>query len=345
MKHLIVAPAWVGDMVMAHTLVQVLQTQDAAAQIHMLAPPATYALAYRMPGVDGAIEFPLAHGELNLGKRWRIGQGLKHEGFDCAYVLPNSFKSALTPWWARIPRRVGWRGEARFGLLNDRRTLDAARYPLMIERFMALGLPQGKELTAPYPEPQLLADADNVAALVRKHELPQGMPVLALAPGAEYGPAKQWPARHYASVAAAALAGGYSVWLLGSPNDATVCGEIETLLARSSVPAGALRNLAGRTTLLDAVDTLSLADAVVCNDSGLMHVACALGRRVVAVFGSTSPDFTPPLGAGATVVQHAVPCSPCFKRECPLGHMDCLEKLPPQQVLSALGINLAQAVS
>ena len=324
MKTLIVAPAWVGDMVMAHALVQILD-----GEIHMLAPAATTPLARRMPRVASGIEFPLGHGELKIADRWRLGRRLSKERFDRAIVLPNSLKSAITPAAAGIPCRTGWHGEARFGLLNDRRRLDRERLPLMIERFMALGRPADAELPRPYPEPRLETDPENLAAVRARLNLESDRPALALCPGAEYGPAKQWPAEHFAAVAGHALNAGWQVWLLGSPGDAEVCGQIA-----AAVPN--IDNLAGQTRLVDAVDLLGAADRVVCNDSGLMHVACAVGTRVVAVYGSTSPGFTPPLDPGAVVVKLDLDCSPCFERTCPLGHLNCLHKLAPKQVVDVL---------
>lgn len=333
---LIVAPAWVGDMVMAHCLVQVLVarygnggTSAQVPDIHMLAPPATATLAARMAGVSKTHLLEIGHGELALGRRRRQGRALAGQ-FRQAIVLPNSFKSALLPWWAGIPTRTGWHGEARFGLLNDRRRLDKARYPLMIERFMALGLEPGSVLPETPPLPALQADPENVARLLAARRLTVAGGVTALCPGAEFGPAKRWPSAHFAEVARHAVAQGQQVWLLGSAQDSAACVEIESL-----VPTG-LVNLAGRTTLLEAVDLLSQADQVVSNDSGLMHVACALGRRVVAVFGSTSDTFTPPLGQGAVVVREELDCSPCFQRECPLGHLRCLNELSPQRVIEVL---------
>ncbi|MDH3644078.1 MAG: lipopolysaccharide heptosyltransferase II [Gammaproteobacteria bacterium] len=330
---LIVAPAWVGDMVMAHCLVQVLIERHGSAggppAIDMLAPNSTAQLGARMPGVSETHILDVSHGELALAKRRRQGQSLAGR-YQRAVVLPNSFKSALVPWWAKVPVRTGWHGEARFGLLNDRRRLDESRYPLMIERFMALGLDAGSPLPEPAPLPRLEVDADNVERLCAARHLSVDGGVTVLCPGAEYGPAKRWPSAHFAEVARHAAAQGHQVWLVGSSKDAPVCAEIE-----AQVPTG-LVNLAGRTTLLDAIDLLSLADRVVSNDSGLMHVACALARPVVAVFGSTSDAFTPPLGAAAVVVREDIECSPCFERECPLGHLRCLNDLAPRRVIELL---------
>lgn len=326
---LIVAPAWVGDMVMAHSLVGTLLQRHPGAELFMLAPPATQALAQRMPGVADSRCLEAGHGDLALGRRWRMARDLARQRFDQAIVLPNSLKSALVPFCAGIPVRTGWQGEQRIGLLNDRRRLDPAAYPLMIERFMALGLPPGAPLPRPYPLPELRVDPDNRDRLLRRFALTATDDVIALCPGAEFGPAKRWPAAHYAAVARHALAAGRPVWLFGSPADAGACDAIAQL-------APGVVHLAGKTGLLDAVDLLSCVSGVVCNDSGLMHVACALGLEVVALFGSTSPDFTPPLGPRARVLRLGIECSPCFQRHCPLGHLRCLNDLLPERVIEVL---------
>lgn len=326
---LIVAPAWVGDMVMAHALIRQLCARYQTLSIDLLAPPATAALGARMPGVRQTHRLDVGHGELGWSARRVMARRLAGEHYDQAIVLPNSFKSALIPWWAGIPRRTGWSGESRLLILNDRRTLDESACPLMIQQFVALGLEPGQGLPDPLPLPRLAADADNAARLCTDLGI-HTSGITALCPGAEFGAAKRWPAEHFAAVARASVARGRQVWLLGSPNDVPVCREIETL-----VPTG-LVNLAGRTSLTDAVDLLSMADDVVCNDSGLMHVACALERRVIALFGSTSPDFTPPLSAAARVLRLDLECSPCFQRECPLGHLRCLKDLSPERVIEVL---------
>ncbi len=329
MRALIVAPAWVGDMVMAHTLVQALKAEEADAEIHMAAPSATAPLGTRMPGVHRVHELAVAHGALGWRERRRLGRALRGVGFDAAYVLPNSFKSALMPCWAGIPRRIGWLGEARFGLLNDWRRLDRDRHPKMIERFMALAYPPGQGLPQPYPAPVLTVDGVNRDALVERFGLATAAPVVILCPGAEYGAAKRWPADHFAALARERLKAGHAVWVIGSP------GDRELGVAIAEAAPGTV-NLAGRTRLTDALDLLSLADAVVTNDSGLMHVACALSVRVVALYGSTSPEFTPPLDANARVLSLGLDCQPCFQRDCPLGHLNCLRELTPDAVTRAL---------
>ena len=328
-KALIVAPAWVGDMVMAHTLVQSLVQQEADAEVHLLAPPATASLGLRMPGVAEVHELPVGHGEMALWRRLRMGLALRPHRFDAAYVLPNSLKSALAPWWARIPRRTGWLGEARYGLLNDWRRLDPSRHPQMAQRFLALGQPPDASPNALLPQPVLQVDAAQRAATVSRLGLSTEKPVVALCPGAEFGPAKRWPAAHFAALAQAQMQAGRSVWLFGSPNDRGIGASIAAL-------APGVADLTGRTSLLEAVDLLSLAEAVVANDSGLMHVANALSLKVVALYGASSQDFTPPLNANARVLAKDLDCRPCLQRTCPLGHLNCLRTLKPDEVADAL---------
>jgi len=326
---LVVGPAWVGDMVMAQSLFKVLRHQRPQAPIDVLAPAWTLPLLARMPEVRAGIEMPLGHGRLALGTRWRLGRRLRGR-YGQAIVLPNSWKSALVPWAARIPRRTGWRGEMRYGLLNDLRPLDKRRLTMTVQRFVALALPPNAPL-GEIPRPELVIEPDAVAAACRAHGLAYASdePLLALCPGAEYGPAKQWPANKYAELAAHHLARGWRVWLFGSEKDRPVCDNI-------AAQAEGCRNLAGRTTLAEALDLLSLADAVVTNDSGLMHVAAALDRPLVALYGSSDPSFTPPLNPRHVILSRRLPCSPCFERRCPLGHLRCLEEITVSQVVDAL---------
>jgi len=320
MNVLVVGPAWVGDMVLAQPLVANLV--NTGATVHVLAPPATAPVAERMPGVDTVHGLDAVHGRLGLGERRRVGRSLRAHRFEQAFVLPNTFKSALAPWFARVPRRTGWLGERRYGVLNDARRLDPERYPRLVERYAALA-------GGPCGTPELRADVGNLAEARARLRLGDARPVVALCPGAAFGPAKRWPARHFAEVAARCLGDGKAVWLFGSADERSLC---EGISAR--VPDAV--NLAGRTDLATAIDLLSAASCVVANDSGLMHVAAALGRPVIALFGSTSPEFTPPLGERAVVLREPQPCSPCFQRTCPLGHLRCLVDLPPARVLGEI---------
>ncbi|PAU60814.1 lipopolysaccharide heptosyltransferase II [Pseudomonas sp. PIC25] len=333
MKILIIGPSWVGDMVMAQTLFTCLKQRHPDCEIDVLAPEWSRPILERMPEVREALSFPLGHGVLDVATRRSLGQSLRGR-YDQAILLPNSLKSALVPFFAGIPKRTGWRGEMRFGLLNDIRKLDKARYPLMIERFMALAYEPGAELPKPYPRPALRIDPTSRDAALAKFGQTLDRPVLALCPGAEFGEAKRWPVEHYAKVAEVKIRAGWQVWLFGSKNDRAVGEEIRARL----IPG--LReeaiNLAGDTTLAEAIDLMSCASAVVSNDSGLMHVAAALNRPLVAVYGSTSPQFTPPLAEQVEVVRLGLDCSPCFDRTCRFGHYNCLRELRPRAVIDAL---------
>ncbi len=333
MNVLIVGPSWVGDMVMAQTLFICLHQQQPDCNIDVLAPQWSLPILQRMPQVRRALSFPLGHGVLNIAERRRIGRQLQGQ-YEQAIILPNSFKSALTPFFAKIPKRTGWKGEMRYGLLNDLRPLDKKRYGLMIERFMALAYARGAALAQPYPRPALQIDELLRTQALAEHGLDTQLPVLALCPGAEFGQAKRWPARYYAEVAEHYVRQGWQVWIFGSKNDQPVGEEIRQQL----IPG--LReevcNLAGNTELAQAIDLMSCASAVISNDSGLMHVAAALQRPLVAIYGSTSTGFTPPLAEQVAVVRTGIDCSPCFQRTCKFGHYKCLTDLPSSQVIEAL---------
>lgn len=330
-KILVVGPAWVGDMVMAQSLFKLLKSRQPDVEIDVLAPAWSLPLLARMPEVAASIVMPLGHGQLELKERFRLGKSLREKKYDQAIVLPNSFKSALIPFFARIPKRTGWVGEFRYGVLNDARRLDKNRYPLMIERFMALALEPHAALPQVYPVPALEISSDTQArALANYHlEFPT-QPVLALCPGAEFGPAKRWPENYYAEVANQKLNEGWQVWIFGSAKDVPVSETIMSLTQNRCV------NFTGKTRLEEAVDLLALATAVVSNDSGLMHIAAALQKKLVAVYGPTSAGFTPPLNKDAQVLTLKIECQPCFQRECPLKHHRCMKELTPQRVIDAL---------
>ncbi len=328
---LVVGPSWVGDMVMAQSLFIALRQRDPATRIDVLAPPWSRPLLERMPEVGAAVELPVAHGELALPERWRVARRLRG-AYDQAILLPNSLKSALVPFFARIPLRTGWVGEHRYGLLNDIRRLDEKRLPMTVQRFVALGDPPDTPHPPRIAPPRLAVKvADVLAALQALGVAKQARRrVLALCPGAEFGPAKRWPAKYFGALAERRLAAGWDVWLFGSDKDQAACAAV------NAAAGGRCVDLAGRTSLAQAVDLLSIADAVVSNDSGLMHVAAALARPLVAVYGSSDPGFTPPLSEKAKVVRVGLPCSPCFRRECPYGHTDCLQGIPVERVDAAL---------
>ncbi len=334
MKYLIVGPSWVGDMVMAQPLFIAIKQQHPDAIIDVLAPAWSLPIIERMPEVRRGIDMPLGHGKLGLKARYQLGKSLREEGYTHSIALPNSFKSALVPFWAGIKHRIGWRGEMRYGLLNDIRKLDKSRYPLMVERFVALAYPEGSTLPEPLPIPALQVNDNTVNNVLRHYNMHTDMPILALCPGAEFGPSKQWPSGYYAEVARSLSEQGWQVWLFGSAKDKAVTTDIKNCLPDSLQHH--CHNMAGETSLADAIDLLSYANAVVSNDSGLMHIAAALNRPLVSVYGSTTADHTPPMNKNSETLSMKLDCSPCFQRECPLGHMNCMKQLSPEMVLTAI---------
>ncbi len=330
MNILVVGPSWVGDTILSQPLLRLLLQQHPGAQIDYLAPPWTLPLLARMPEVRQGIHNPFGHGALRIAERRRLGLVLRAARYDLAVVLPNSWKSALIPWFAGIPQRRGFRGEARWGLLNDLRRLDGQALPQMVQRFAALGLPAGSPLPDPLPHPELDSPAVAREALLARLGLDPLRPAVAFCPGAEYGPAKRWPEAHFATLAKLLAARGLAVWLVGSPKDHPVA---ETIRQQSE---DACINLCGRTDIAEAADLLAASRLVVSNDSGLMHVAAAVGRPLIALYGSSSPRFTPPLGRDAHVLSLGLDCSPCFERECPLGHLRCLREIAPDRVFAEI---------
>lgn len=339
MKILIVAPNWIGDAVMSLSLLQAFQQAHSLKQggsgstceIHVLAPPVT-APVYQFSDAVASVQVePFSHGKLQWGLRRKVGKLLKERGFDRAMVLPNSLKSALVPWFAGVPQRVGYSGELRGALLTH--TLpkpSKADKPPMIQWYGALGGFDAAQLQYPV----LNVSEDERQALCAAFDLSVGF--LAVAPGAEFGPAKRWPASHFAQVAGDFLLQNpvQHVVLFGGPRDQAFCEEIIDLLPLGV--QGRACSLAGKTSLPQAIILLSAASQLITNDSGLMHVAAALNVQVHAVFGSSSPHHTPPLSKKAKVYYLNLECSPCFQRECPLGHTNCLKKLDPKMVINQL---------
>lgn len=330
---LVIGPAWVGDMVMAQSLFRALKLRWPNRPIDVVAPASTRPLLGFMPEVRATIGQPLGHGKIGLGARRNMGRALRSGGYDTAIVLPRSWKSALVPYFAGIPERVGYWGEARIRLLTHPRRLDKQALPRTVDRFVALAGPGG-DAPVDVMAPSLVVHPADTLATMATHGLNNRSDrIVALCPGAEYGPAKRWPARHAASFADRAASAGWTVWLIGGPGDREIA---DAIISNAEVAPERIVDLVGHTDLVEAVTLLNRADTVVSNDSGLMHVAAALGRPQIALFGSSSAAHTPPLSDKAQILSLDLPCQPCFKRECPLGHLDCLNKLMPQRVFEAL---------
>lgn len=339
-KILVIGPAWIGDMMMAQTLFKLLKLRNPLVQIDVLASGWTRQLMACMPEVNRVIDMPLGHGALGFAVRRALGKSLIKEAYEQAIVLPNSFKSALIPFFANIPLRTGWRGEMRYGLLNDLRILDKQAFPLMVQRYAALALPKDAPALSSFPYPHLQIELSHRPQLLTKFALQLTRPLLILCPGAEYGPAKRWPEHYFAEVADNKIRAGWQIWLMGSAKDNVVTDAIRNLLLEEERQH--CYNLAGETSLGEAIELIACADAVLSNDSGLMHIAAALQKPLAVIFGSTSPEHTPPLFERVSIITNNIECSPCFERECPKVHHKCLRELMPEQVLEALQNLLAE---
>ena len=333
-KFLVIAPAWVGDMIMSQPLYQLLKQQYPDSRIDLIAPKSTIALANRMPEISDKIIMPLGHGSLALKQRWTLGKSLRGHQYQQAFILPNTVKSAIVPFSAKTKIRTGWLGEQRYILLNDIRRLDKTTLPLLVQRYAALAYTNKETLPVAIPNPKLSVDQANQENCLARLQLDLNhRPILALCPGGAYGSSKRWPPEYFAELARHYLQQGWQVWLFGSPNETDAADTIMQATKQQCV------NLCGATSLLDAIDLIALADMVVTNDSGLMHIAAAVETPLIAIYGSTSPGYTPPLADRRKILRLGLACSPCFKRECPLsGHENkrCLLDIKPEQVITAI---------
>lgn len=306
MNILVIGPSWVGDMMMSHSLYQQLKIQYPNCQIDVMAPNWCKPLLARMPEVRQALEMPLGHGAFELGTRYRLGKALRNQ-YDMAIILPNSLKSAFIPFFAKIAHRRGWKGESRYILLNDLRA-NKKDYPMMVQRYVALAFEKNSVPPAEAIHvltPYLTVEPAQQAATLKKFEKDTALlserPIIGFCPGAEFGPAKRWPHYHYAKLAEMLIAQGYGVELFGSAKDEAVGEEIRQALPQALQPFCV--NLAGKTNLNEAVDLIANCTAVVSNDSGLMHIAAATNRPLVALYGPTSPQYTPPLSDKAVIIR------------------------------------------
>jgi len=326
----VVAPGWIGDTLLAQPLLARLHERHPGISLDAVAPAWTADVVARMPEIARVFAAGTARGQLGLRRRLQQGRALAGHGYDAAFVLPNSFKSALLPLFAGIPLRIGYTGEGRLGLINRRHRLDRRQPAPMAERYAQLAEPPGAPVHRPLRRGGLRVDAANRDAVLARLGLRLDDPVIALCPGAEFGPAKRWPAEHFATLARALGELGFATWLFGSGSDRAAGAAV--------AGAGGPRcvDLTGATDLAAAIDLLSCARAVVSNDSGLMHIAAALGKPLVGLYGSSSPRHTPPLSDSADLLWLGLSCSPCFRRECPLGHFKCMRELLPAQVLASV---------
>jgi heptosyltransferase-2 len=333
LRTLVISPNWIGDAVMAQPLLQLLRAAHPGRPIDVLAPPSVAPVWRQMAEVDDVLETPFRHGALQLKERWKFARQLRRRGYADAYVLPNTLKFALIPWLAGIAKRVGYKGESRYGLINVMHHDDVPPRPMVGFYGALAGPPRPGAVTV--PRPVLGASAEQVAAVCAKVGIALARPLIVFAPGAEFGSAKRWPAEHFGALAQSILAAdpAAQIALLGSPKDHEVCQQV---MAASGGGGGAMFNLAGATSLAEAIALIARAAGVVSNDSGLLHIASALNRPVVALYGPTDPDHAPPFSDLAASLSLRLACAPCRQRECPLGHHDCMRKLDSTLVWRAL---------
>ncbi|MES2206426.1 MAG: lipopolysaccharide heptosyltransferase II [Pseudomonadota bacterium] len=352
---LIISPNWVGDAAMASVVVQGLIKKYAKAdqcnvQIDILTPITCEAVWQHIAGIHQVFVHGLKHSKLYV--REILEWGRRFRGcYDHAVILPNSFKSALIPWLANIPLRTGYVGEFRYGLLNDWHHLDKEKLPKWVDRCYALvsskqieGVSIEKNIEQPLVAPRLIANHAIQKMLIEKFfltdALSNGHFIVAICPGAEFGSAKQWPLHHWQTLARSFIKKQYTVWVMGGPKEV----EIGNTLVET-VPG--VLSFCGLTTLGEAIDLLAFAHLVVANDSGLLHIAAALGRATIGLYGSTPSEYAPPIARweGQTKVMEVnLECRPCKQRECPLGHKKCLELIEPSQV-EWVGMRMLERVS
>lgn len=319
-------------MVMTQSLCMTLRQRYSDVEIDILAPGWSLPVINRMNEVRAGIESPYAHGEFNWPDRHRLGKSLRDRAYDQAIILPRSFKAALVPFHAGIPLRTAYRGEMRFGFINDIREMDKTVLSTTVKRFVALGVSADEALPEPIPQPHLRIDPESLESVIARLQLTRpDNGLVGMMPGAEYGPAKQWPVSSFATLAQRLNEQGISVWVFGSDKDREAGDRIAKVAGANTI------NLCGQTSLADVIDLISLTEQVVTNDSGLMHIAAATGTRVIAIYGSSSPQFTPPLTNRSAIIWLKTECSPCFDRTCQFGHYRCLRDITTEQVLETIG--------
>ncbi|EPJ51000.1 MAG: ADP-heptose--LPS heptosyltransferase II [Osedax symbiont Rs2] len=335
MNILVVGPSWVGDMVMSQSLLLRLKQDNPNCQIDVLAPDWCRPVLARMPQVHKAIAMPVGHGALQWSVRKKVAAQLTANNYQQSIILPNSLKSALVPWMAKIPRRIGWRGEMRYGLLNDMRRLDPQAFPLMVQRYIALAEPTKQSATQlkALIKPTLQIDRDQQLAMIEKYAL-ASEGAIAFCPGAEFGPAKRWPHYHFATLASSLIAVGKQVVCLGSAKDTAAIMQIKDLL--SEAEQRSFVDLSGRTDLTQAIDILDQCAAIVSNDSGLMHIGAAVNTPMLALYGPTSPDFTPPLSDSAEVIRLIEGYLKLRRTNTEQGYHQSMIDIQPQRVFDRL---------
>lgn len=336
---LIIAPNWIGDAVSTQALLANLKVLYPDSKIDVLASNWVAPIYRACPQVHEVIEAKFEHKKLQWNLRKQLAKEIEAKNYQACFVLPNSFKSALIPWLANIPFRIGYRGELRFGLINL--ALDnpsKINRPPMVEHYLALSQLLKDDYSLPLGQlvPKLNVSTSAKQSVEKKLQDANinSDSIYAICPGAEYGPSKRWPTEYFAGLAQNLIAqnSNNQIILLGSKSDHALAQEITSQVKQASK----IHNWCGNTSLDEAIALIGMSKALVSNDSGLMHIAAALKTPQIAIFGSSDPTHTPPLSDRAQIIWLNMPCSPCHKRECPLGHLRCLKDILPEQVLATL---------
>ncbi len=325
---LVVPYMWIGDFVRCHSVVKLLNARFPDRPVDVLSTTLCAPLADYMPGLRRAIVVDLPRSRIALKDQLALARRLKRQNYGSALIMPRTWKSALAPFFARIPERTGFLGEMRFALLNDLR-YGERKLPRMVDRCAALALPRAAQLPPQWPLPELKVARAEIESWRRKLALDyDDRLVVALAPGA-VGPSKRWPASAYGALTRRLLAEGYGVWVVGGPEEKALAAEI--------IGDTTARDLTGH-DLRNAILALAAAAVAVSNDSGLLHVAAALGTPAIGIFGPTSPWHWAPLNPLAATIETTtkVECRPCHKPVCRLTHHRCMRDIPPDQVLTAV---------
>tara|TARA_B100001173_G_scaffold118807_1_gene103089 strand:- start:3818 stop:4834 length:1017 start_codon:yes stop_codon:yes gene_type:complete len=334
MKFLIVGPSWVGDAVMAQTLYKLIKKSNKESKIEVLSPNWSIAILERMEEVSRSITSPFNHGELKIKARFNFAKQLREEGYERAIIMTNSLKSSLIPFFAKIPVRTSWLGEMRFGLINDLRSKEKRNYPLMVEQFAKLSINPSEDLNKTLPYPSLRIDSHNLKEQLINLGIDFEKPSIAICPGAEFGPAKKWPSDYYAEICNEYLSNSWNVLVFGSHNDQITGNTIQEAIDKEF--SNHFFNLIGKTSLVDVIDLLSHCKKAVTNDSGLMHIAAAVDTPLVAVYGPSSPQFTPPLIHNHVVLKKSKGFVKTREGSEDHGYHESLIAIKPSEVLDAL---------
>lgn len=334
---LVVPYMWIGDFVRCHSVAKMLKARYPARPVDVLSTSLCAPIADYMPEVRQAVVVDLPRKRLAFDQHRALARRLEGAGYGTALIMPRTWKAALAPFLAGIPERVGWFGEWRFGLLTDLR-FGERKLPRMIDQCAALTLPKTEPLPSDWPLPELKVPPAEISGWRERLGLADtGGPIVALAPGA-VGPSKRWPAAAYGELARRLTQQGVSVWVLGGPAEQPLATQI---VADAGPKA---RDLSG-TDLRNAILALRAADVAISNDSGLLHVAAALGTPSIGIFGPTSAWHWAPLNPLAAVMQRPtqLDCQPCHKPTCRMRHHLCMRDISAEQVLAATQAALATA--